>query len=416
MDLNRENMKKLMLLILYTIAVFSLFFHLNEAGAILNRIFQLLFPFLLGAAIAFILNAPMRFIEKGMRFQKHERVKRPLSLISAILFVTFILSIVMFLVIPQLTDTLFSLKDSVPAFFGQVKEQAEKLFAENPDIVNYINSIEIDWKSTVEKMAGFITSGAGTVLSSTVTAAMSIASGITTFGIAFIFAIYILLQKENLSRQFKKLFYAFFPMRAVDEFIRICVLAEQTFSRFLTGQCVEAVILGTLFFIALTLLRLPYALLIGVLIAFTALIPIFGAFIGCAVGIFLTLMISPVQALWFTVIFFVLQQLEGNLIYPHVVGNSVGLPSIWVLAAVSLGGSMMGIVGMLLFIPLCSVCYALLREKVNQRIELKKRRADAAVKKKDGNSLKESGGQEPQKKQADTKGNETDLSETKLTR
>lgn len=416
MDLNRENMKKLMLLILYTIAVFSLFFHLNEAGAILNRIFQLLFPFLLGAAIAFILNVPMRFIEKGMRFQKHERVKRPLSLISAILFVTFILSIVMFLVIPQLTDTLFSLKDSVPAFFGQVKDQAEKLFAENPDIVNYINSIEIDWKSTVEKMAGFITSGAGTVLSSTVTAAMSIASGITTFGIAFIFAIYILLQKENLSRQFKKLFYAFFPMRAVDEFIRICVLAEQTFSRFLTGQCMEAVILGTLFFIALTLLRLPYALLIGVLIAFTALIPIFGAFIGCAVGIFLTLMISPVQALWFTVIFFVLQQLEGNLIYPHVVGNSVGLPSIWVLAAVSLGGSMMGIVGMLLFIPLCSVCYALLREKVNQRIELKKRRADAAVKKKDGNSLKESGGQEPQKKQADTKGNETDLSETKLTR
>lgn len=379
MNLNRENMKKLMLLILYTIAVLSLFFHLVEVGGIVGRIFRLLFPFLLGAAIAFILNAPMRFIEARLRLKKAEKLKRPLSLAAAILFVTLILGVVMFLVMPQLTDTLISLKDSVPAFFNQVKIQAERMFVENPDIVEYINSVQIDWKSTVEKIADFVTTGAGTVLSSTFTAAASIASGITTFGIAFIFAIYILLQKENLGRQFRKLFYAYFPSGAVDEFIRICSLAERIFSRFLTGQCTEAVILGLMFFVTLTLFRLPYALLIGVLIAFTALIPIFGAFIGCAVGIFLTLMVNPVQALWFTVIFFVLQQIEGNLIYPHVVGGSVGLPSIWVLAAVSLGGSMMGIVGMLIFIPLCSVCYALLREDVNRKIARKKRRADALV-------------------------------------
>lgn len=380
MTLNKETMKKLMLLILYTVAILALFFHLNEVKDIGIRILQLLFPFLLGAAIAFILNVPMRFIERKLLPKRESGLKRPFSLIMAILFVSFILGIVMFLVLPQLTDTLISLGDSVPAFFTRTKDNAERLFIEHPDIVNYINSIEIDWKSTLEKMAEFITTGAGNVLSSTVTAAMSIASGITTFGIAFIFAVYILLQKENLSRQFKKMFYAYFPVKAVDEFIRVCSLAEHTFSKFLTGQCTEASILGFMFFITLTILKLPYALLIGVLIAFTALIPIFGAFIGCAVGIFLTLMISPVQALWFTIVFFILQQLEGNLIYPHVVGNSVGLPSIWVLAAVSLGGSMMGIVGMLIFIPFCSVCYALLKEDVNKNIERKRKRADCAVK------------------------------------
>lgn len=378
MDLNKVTMKKLMFLILYTVAVLTFFFNLKEAQGIFARIFQLLLPFLLGAAIAFILNVPMRFIEKRMSFKKHQKLRRPLSMALAILFVLLILGVVMFLVAPQLADTLLSLKDSVPAFVMNLQNEAEKMFAENPDIVNYINSIEVDWKATLEKIAEFVTTGAGTVLSSTVTAAMSIASGITTFGIAFIFSIYILLQKEILAKQFKKLFYAYFPVKVVDEIVRVCSLAEHTFSKFLTGQCTEAVILGLMFFIALTILKLPYALLIGVLIAFTALIPIFGAFIGCAVGIFLTLMVSPVQALWFTVVFFVLQQLEGNLIYPHVVGNSVGLPSIWVLAAVSLGGSLMGIVGMLVFIPTCSVCYALLREDVNRKIDKKKKKAEDA--------------------------------------
>lgn len=373
MDLNKENMKKLMLLILYTVAILSLFFHLKEVSGFFVSGFKLLLPFLLGGAIAFILNVPMRFIEKHLHFKKEHKFKRGLSLVLAILIVTLVLGIVMFLVVPQLTETLLSLKDSIPAFLSRVQNSAEKMFSENPDIVNYINSIEIDWKTTLEKMAEFITTGAGTVLSSTYTAAVSIASGLTTFGIAFIFAIYILLQKENLARQFKKLFYAYFPSKAVDEFVRVLTLAEHTFSKFLTGQCTEAVILGMMFFIVLTVLRLDYALLIGVLIAFTALIPIFGAFIGCAVGIFLTLMISPVQALWFTVVFFVLQQIEGNLIYPYVVGNSVGLPSIWVLAAVSLGGSLMGIVGMLIFIPTCSVCYALMKEDVNKQLEKKKK-------------------------------------------
>ena len=231
-----------------------------------------------------------------------------------------------------------------------------------------MNQMEVDWQEVFQNMVAFLKNGAGTMLNTTFSAAVSIVSGVSSFLIGFIFAIYILLQKETLSRQMKKVLEAFLPEPVVGRILDITALTERTFSNFLTGQCVEAVILGTMFFVALTLIRLPYGLLIGVLIAFTALIPIFGAFVGLAVGVFLMLMVNPMDALIFTITFFVLQQIEGNLIYPYVVGNSVGLPSIWVLVAVTVGGSMMGIVGMLIFIPLCSVLYALLRDGVNGRL------------------------------------------------
>lgn len=214
------------------------------------------------------------------------------------------------------------------------------------------------------------------MLSTTMSAAVSIVNGVSTFAIGFIFAIYILFQKEVLGRQLCSLMNAFLPEPVVERTLYIAALAERTFSSFLTGQCVEAVILGVMFFVALSILRLPYALLVGVLIAFTALIPIFGAFVGLGIGAFLMLMVNPMDALIFTITFFVLQQIEGNLIYPHVVGGSVGLPSIWVLVAVTVGGSMMGVVGMLLFIPLCSVLYALLREAVHGRLAQKKAHGD----------------------------------------
>ncbi len=201
-------------------------------------------------------------------------------------------------------------------------------------------------------------------MNTTMSAVGSLISGLTTFFIAVSFACYILFQKEKLHIQVRKVFFAFLPKQKADAFLKICSLTYRTFANFLTGQCLEAVILGCMFVITLSILRMPYALLIGVLIAFTALIPVFGAFIGCAVGSFLIFMLSPKQAILFIIVFLVLQQIEGNLIYPHVVGESVGLPSIWVLAAVTVGGNLMGIVGMLVFIPLLSVFYTIFREFV----------------------------------------------------
>ena len=303
--------------------------------------------------------------------KENNRLRRPISLVLTLLFVVGLLLLVIFVVMPQLFETFMSLQNSIPVFLAGVKKGAEDLFAQNPEILDYINGIQIDWKSFSEDVIGFLSSGASTVLNSTITAAVSIVSGVTTFGIALVFAIYILLQKETLSAQMKKLMRAFLPDQVTENILSVADLAYNTFSHFLTGQCLEAVILGTMFFITLSVLRLPYALLVGVLIAFTALIPIFGAFIGCVIGAFLMLMVKPLDALLFVAVFFILQQIEGNLIYPHVVGNSVGLPSIWVLVAVTIGGSAMGIAGMLIFIPLCSVLYSLLRGMVYARLEKK---------------------------------------------
>ena len=245
------------------------------------------------------------------------------------------------------------------------------MFQDWEGIVSYIESMKFDWMGWLKSVKDFALSGAGSVFSYTMSATMMVINGVMTFFIAFVFAIYILIQKETLGRQFMKVCNALLPKKAVEKITHICALSHRTFSRFITGQCLEALILGSMFFVSMAVLRLPYALLIGVLIAFTALIPMVGAFIGCGVGAFLILMVNPMQALFFIGLFLVLQQIEGNLIYPHVVGNSVGLPSIWVLFAVTVGGKLMGIAGMLIFIPLTSVLYSLFRDWINQKASLK---------------------------------------------
>ena len=198
-----------------------------------------------------------------------------------------------------------------------------------------------------------------------------IIGGVTNFVIAFIFSIYLILQKEKLGSHVKQTLYAILSEKHADLLVYVGRLSNKIFSSFLSGQCIEAVILGTMFFVTLSIFRLPYAVLIGVVIAITALIPIFGAFIGCAVGAYLIVMVDPMQALWFLIIFIILQQLEGNLIYPYVVGGSIGLPSLWVLFAVTVGASLFGVAGILLFIPLCSVLYSLFRDFIKNRLKKK---------------------------------------------
>lgn len=374
MELNQDTVKKLRGLIMFTVIAAVAGVNYRSLLGMAVTLFGMAFPFLLGAAIAFVMNVPMRWIEGKIRPGKPCRWRRGVSLVLTLVAVTGIVTTVMLVVVPEFFRTLMTLQSSVPAFLADLQDKLTSWFAQYPDVVTYIEQMEVDWEQLMQGVVGFLTTGAGSLLNTTFSAAKSIVSGVTAFGIGLVFAIYILLQKETLGRQTSKLVRACLPQQLADNVLRTAGLAESIFSSFLTGQCVEAVILGMMFFITLSVLRMPYELLIGVLIAFTALIPIFGAFIGCAVGAFLILMVSPMQALAFICVFLVLQQLEGNLIYPHVVGNSVGLPSIWVLVAVTLGGSMMGITGMLIFIPLVSVFYTLLREWVNERLAQKDRK------------------------------------------
>ena len=375
MNLNKENLKKIRGLIVFTVILLIALWNYSLILDVLGQGVGIVYPFLLGGAIAFVINVPMSFFEEKL-FQNQmmknkkvaQRLARPVSLIITLIVVVSVIGLVVFGVLPKLGDTFISIGKGIQSFMPKAQSWAEEIFHNNKEIKEWLDSLTLDWDKIINEVVKFFTSGASSVLGSTIVVARRIASGITTFVIAFVFACYILLQKEKLNIQIRKVMYAYMKEDLVKKVLDVCSLSYRTFSNFLTGQCLEAVILGTMFFVVLTVIRLPYALLIGVLIAFTALIPIFGAFVGLAVGVFLMLMVNPMDALIFTITFFVLQQIEGNLIYPYVVGNSVGLPSIWVLVAVTVGGSMMGIVGMLIFIPLCSVLYALLRDGVNTRL------------------------------------------------
>ena len=375
MDLSRETIRKLRGLIIFTTLIIVCLWKSNMVLGVLKQGFNIVLPFLLGAAIAFIINVPMSFIEeniyKRVKLKKSivDKFARGSALILTLIFIVGIVAIVFFVVVPQLSATVASLGVSVQKFIPQLADIATNVFVSNPEIAEFILSFEYDWDKIVSLVFNFIQAGAGNVFDTTLMIAVSLVSICTTGIIALIFSIYIVLQKEILGMQFRKVCFAFMRKGRAEAALEVCALTYKSFSNFLTGQCLEAVILGTIIVIVLSIFKIPFALLIGVLIAFTALIPIFGAFLGCVLGTFLIFIEDPMKALTFVIIFLVIQQIEGNLIYPHVVGGSVGLPSIWVLAAVSVGASLMGVVGMLIFIPITSVLYALFREVVYIKLQ-----------------------------------------------
>ncbi len=379
MNLSKEDLRKIRGLILSTIVILVGLWKYESVLAILGFLLDIIFPFLLGGAIAFILNVPMSFLErvlfgkaKGKGNKAALKLARPVSLLLTILLVSGVIFAVMIMIIPELGNTLSSLSNSIKVFLPKLQKTIESYMTQDSEVWIWLNSMEVNWEKMMESAVSFFKSGAGVLMNSTFSAAKSIVSGVTVFVIAFVFSCYILVQKNRLGIQVEKVLYAYQPKGRVEKILRICSLTYKTFSSFLAGQCVEAVILGAMFVATMWVIRLPYALLIGVLIAFTALIPVFGAVVGCLLGAFLILMVDPMKALVFVIMFLILQQIEENLIYPRVVGSSVGLPSIWVLVAVTVGGSVMGVVGMLIFIPLVSVLYTLFRENVYKKLREKR--------------------------------------------
>ena len=375
MDLSNLSIKKIRELIVFTALLVVALWKFDVVLDVLKTIGQIIFPFILGGAIVFVINVPMSFLEKKIfenvkkENKTARKLARPVSLLLTIVLVVGVIALVMIGVIPQLTKTMGSLMINITDFIPQIKIWIRDFFHDNREIMNLVDQVQFNPDQAIRWGISLLGNGAGNMMNTTVSAVGSVVSGLATFFIAFSFACYDLFQKEKLHVQIRKVLFAFLPKQKADAFLKVCSLTYRTFANFLTGQCLEAVILGCMFVVTLSILRMPYALLIGVLIAFTALIPIFGAFIGCAVGSFLIFMVSPKQAIIFIILFLVLQQIEGNLIYPHVVGESVGLPSIWVLAAVTIGGNLMGIVGMLVFIPLLSVVYTIFRKVVYQRLK-----------------------------------------------
>ena len=381
--MSKESIKALRGLMIFAALLVLAVLHLDKVFVVIGLTISILRPFIIGAAIAFIINLPMKAMETRL-FAKQGKLtkwKRPLSFLLAVLAVALVFWAIYMLIVPQLGETISELAVKIPAFLGEMVKVLQEVFENNPQIQEYIVGLDFsswDWNSIITKVADALGSGIGSVVVSTVSVAGSIFSVVFDGVIAIVFAIYLLMQKDILAEQGKRVMHAYLPEKVYDRIQYILGLLHKNFSGFISSQCLEAVILGALFVIIMPIFGFPYAVLIGALIAVTALVPIVGAFIGCAVGAFLILVEDPILAVGFIVMFLVIQQLEGNLIYPKVVGNSVGLPAIWVLVAVSVGGSLFGVIGMLIFIPITSTLYTLLREDVNERNSKKARLAAKA--------------------------------------
>ena len=374
MEFSRDKIRQIRHLMLLGAFLVLVLIYSEKVFQGIAFLFGILSPFAVGGVIAFVLNIPMRAFEEKLlacwKGKGAQKLKRPVCMVLSLISVVLVITVVIGTVVPQVVATAAEVGKKIPAFLDSIIQELDDLTKKYPILaeqVNKLETLEMNWDSILNSIIDFLKNGAGDVLNSTVNVASGIISGVVNAVISFIFALYILSQKENLASQGCRILTAYLPEAVSSKTMEVCSLLHRNFSSFITGQCLEAVILGTMFVISMSLFRMPYALMVGVLIAFTALIPIVGAFIGCVVGAFLILIDDPLLALWFIILFLVLQQIEGNLIYPKVVGNSVGLPAIWVLMAVSVGGSLFGVAGMLFFIPLMSSCYALLRESVNRR-------------------------------------------------
>ena len=373
MNLNKENTKKIIFIIAIGIVIYLGLQNLGTLFGSFQGLIKILNPFILGACIAFVLNVGVNLIEtKWLKNRKKnkiiQRIKRPLSIFLAMLILFAVIFFVIFLVIPGLIDTIDSIKTYIPGIATNVQNWLYDMTNQYPQINDTIKNINIDWNNLDDETMKLLQSWAGTILSSSINILAAIFSGVANFVIGLIFAVYILLQKEKLGMQFRKIMQAYMNPELMEKTLKIFKVTNSAFTKFITGQVTEACILGFLCFLGMVVLGMPYALTIAVLIGFTALIPIFGAFIGAGIGALLIAVQSPMLALGFIVFIIILQQIEGNIIYPKVVGNSVGLPGIWVMVAVTVGGSLWGITGIAVSVPIASILYALLREDVNNII------------------------------------------------
>lgn len=368
-----KTRKDIIIIISYIALVIFALVNFSKIIAFLGKVISIFSPFLLGIILAFVLNVLNNFIEKKI-FGKIKpskiwnKIKRPLCITLSLILVFLTIFFVMNLLIPQLKNSASLFTDTLPAY----KE----------DIIGILNKFDVD-ESTVNKVGeyldnfgkvitDYIKGNSKDVITVTTEVATSVVNIISKGIITLVFAIYMIAQKETLSRQINKVMKAYLKPKTINKINTVGTLANKTFSNFVTGQCLEALIFGSLVFVGMLIFRFPYASTIGVLLGFTALIPIFGAFIGTAIGFILIMMVSPVKAILFVVFIIVLQQIEGNLIYPRVVGKSIGLPGMLVLLSVTVGGSIGGILGMLIATPLCSLLYALFTKMVNDRLKSNK--------------------------------------------
>ena len=367
------KMKNQILISTYIVVLAFLLLNINSVLKILGQSLSVFKPFIIGIAIAFLINIPMKCFEKRLitpllkksRLKNSKIFARILSLLLTLIILFVLISSFVNFVIPQLVKSTSSLVSGVPQYIDTLQSYATNYFSH----IKLSDSMHTNILSGMEKFSNFVVKFANYFISNILGITFSITSAITNFLIGFIIAIYILLSKEKLLIQCKKVTYAFLSEKNANRAIDVSHLVCHKFSRFIAGQCTDGVILGTLCFIGMSIFKMPYALLVSTLIAIADLIPIFGTFIGTAIAAFIIFMVKPITALYFIIMIVVIQQIEGNLVYPFVVGNSIGLSSFWILVPIFVGSSTFGVLGIIIGVPLFSVIYTLASGYINKRLE-----------------------------------------------
>lgn len=374
---NKSDFKRIITLVIIGVLAYLVLSNFAFIVGILSKLFKALFPFILGIILAFILNILMTKVEKGLKtLQKKLEIKFPTRGLSiAISLIIFILAITFIALelIPELVSNLENLIKSIPGIFKSVEIYILSLLSDYPEIQKQIS----DLFTNTTNFNSILVSLLNYIINSSISFVTSFVNSIITIFTSLVFAIYMLSQKESLINGTKNLMKAYLSTDKTNKILEIGRLSNQTFAKFVSGQCLEALILGCIFFVILTIFRFPYALLISVISCITALVPIFGSFIAVVIGTILIATVNPLQSLIFAIIFLVVQQIEGNLIYPKVVGKSVGLSPIWTLLAISVGGSLFGIVGMLVGLPLASIIYALIKKDIAIKLKNNKKNESA---------------------------------------
>lgn len=367
--LDKKTVKSLITIIFSAILFAWALKHIPFILGVFGTILKPMIPLFIGASLAFVLNIYVKQLERLFAKIEKKKLKRALSVVVALLTLVLILALVLLIVIPEMARTFENIGKMLPGFFEDARAWLEGVLVSFPMFQDYLNNIDFSLENIGETLMDIIMVGGNNLADFTVSIATRLFSGAMNILLGLIFAIYILFDKENLGRQVRRILYAYLPEKRVDQFLGVSVLVSDIFQKFVTGQLTEAVILGMMFVVSMLIFGFPYAVVVGVLVTITAIIPIVGAFIAMAIGFFLIFVNSPVQALWFLLLFFVLQQIEGDFIYPKVVGNSIGLPALWVLAAVMVGGGLYGILGILLAVPIASVFYVLIKRNVGNRLD-----------------------------------------------
>ena len=373
LEINKKTMQRIIFGAIACIFVYWLLHETERVRGFVDNISDVLAPFVLGGILAFILNVPMRAIEVGiLKKVKNNTLRRVISVVLTFVAMLLVLTLVFWLLIPEIVETINSLIPAVGSFFMGLQDNVTDFLSKNPELMEWLNENteygNLKWDSLVEKALTLLGNSTSAILGGAFSVISVVFKEVYNAVIAVVFCVYCLFQKENLARQGRKLLYAFMREKTADGVVRILRLTNATFSNFFSGQCVEVCILGTMFAICMAIFRMPYIPLVSVVIAITAFIPIVGAWTGCILGAFLIFVKDPMLSVWFVVMFLVLQQIENNLIYPRVVGTSVGLSGMWVLVAVAVGGKLMGVAGMFLMIPLTSVMYAVVKDLANKKL------------------------------------------------